>query len=1228
MNRLHKQLFSYKYKFHSKAIILIFAFVLSYLVPQAQSITEIVTDYNGYWKSGVGAIDPTVTKNSHNLLSFKYNSVHYSTGVNDATLAAHNITHASGVFKALPFSSIGGNVSSGSATYIALGTLYDGVDNGASTPLPSLRIRDVLNDGLNGLNIGTGVTNVPNTATITFPVTVINVNEISDSKPDILFTQTAQPAGAGDVMYFEDAAGVRVGNQLAVTWTSISSVGNHIIDQYSMNNVSCDLAVVNGLNSTNQPKEMRLVAYRLSEFGVTTSNAGSVTKLIIKPGGSSDPAFIAYNTEAFSIPVPVITSQPLSQTVCPGTNSPVTFSVVAFGSNLTYQWYKNTVAIAGATSSSYTITNVSAADAGTYEVQVSNASGTATSSIAYLNTVIAAQPLPVTQTIPTGNSVTLSISATNATGYQWQKDGVDISGATSSSYIVNNLTSAGTYVYRVKVLNGNDGGCISLTSNNATVIATTTLYSKSTGNINDVSSWGVNSTGSGTNPATFLRSEHTFNISNRTVASTQASLTIAGTLNVGNAVLTITPGTLLTAGRITRSGTGSIAGSATSSLSLAGVSDLNFQTGNQVLKNLNLSGGTVNLNTPLNITAGLGAGIVTVSGGILNTLDNLTLKSDANGTATVGSSAGTIVGKVTVERFMPSRRAWRLMTAPIASSGAPTINAAWMEGATSSVDDVNPGYGTHITGGSVANGFDQSPTNSPSIKYLANNTWSNLANTNVTTVKQYPGFFFFVRGNRSYTISSTVPSYTALTTVLRVKGNLNQGTQDGVPVGATGLTLVSNPYASPVSFSSLLSSSTNIKNRVYLWDPNLGGLTGVGGYTVLDWNGSSYFTVPSSAMNSIIQPGQAFFVQSNNGTSGGSFVFKEADKVSTTATTPFGRPLRTDASLMIDFKVINTDGSASMIDGTMARYNEDYADGIDNDDVIKSKNFNENISILSNGKLVTIERRSVPGNADTLSLNITGLKTAKYQLDILPGNFENLGLNASLYDRYTQKVYPVSNADTAHYTFNVTSSNSSSHQANRFSIVFSSAATLPVTITSVKATATRASTIDIEWEVLNEQNISHYEVEKLSNNSSFTAIGNVKATVGGTLKAGYSFTDNTISEGDNIYRIKSLGLDGRIQYSNVVKVTVRQSTQRLITAYPNPIRNSTFNVSLTNVKKGKYSADLYNGTGQKVYSQSFHHTGVNSIQTIMVPGNLAKGIYRLQVMSEGGVIQIINLGKE
>ena len=89
---------------------------------------------------------------------------------------------------------------------------------------------------------------------------------------------------------------------------------------------------------------------------------------------------------------PVITTQPVSQSVVPGTK--VDFTVAAAGTApFGYQWQKNGANISGATTSTYSIASAAAADAGQYRAVVTNSAGSATSNAATL-TVTAPNTAP------------------------------------------------------------------------------------------------------------------------------------------------------------------------------------------------------------------------------------------------------------------------------------------------------------------------------------------------------------------------------------------------------------------------------------------------------------------------------------------------------------------------------------------------------------------------------------------------------------------------------------------------------------------------------------------------------------------------------------------------------------------------------------------------------------------------------------------------------------------
>src|SRR5947209_7921948 len=147
--------------------------------------------------------------------------------------------------------------------------------------------------------------------------------------------------------------------------------------------------------------------------------------------------------------MPSIATQPTNQTVTAGQTA--TFMVVASGTApLSYQWQKNGANISGATSSSYTTPAATTSDSGsTFDIVVSNSAGTVTSNAATL-TVNAAAVAPtittqsVTQTVTAGQTATFTVvaSVTAPLSYQWQRNGANISGATSSSYTTPATTTS------------------------------------------------------------------------------------------------------------------------------------------------------------------------------------------------------------------------------------------------------------------------------------------------------------------------------------------------------------------------------------------------------------------------------------------------------------------------------------------------------------------------------------------------------------------------------------------------------------------------------------------------------------------------------------------------------------------------------------------------------------------------------------------------------------------
>ncbi len=121
---------------------------------------------------------------------------------------------------------------------------------------------------------------------------------------------------------------------------------------------------------------------------------------------------------------PSILAQPVSRTVAPG--EPVSFAVSATGDGaISYQWKRDDTPLAGATAAALDLGAVSAADAGDYTIDVTNAAGTTTSRFARL---VVANPVP-------GRIVNMSVRAPAGVGGEPLIVGLIVNGGAKSMLV-------------------------------------------------------------------------------------------------------------------------------------------------------------------------------------------------------------------------------------------------------------------------------------------------------------------------------------------------------------------------------------------------------------------------------------------------------------------------------------------------------------------------------------------------------------------------------------------------------------------------------------------------------------------------------------------------------------------------------------------------------------------------------------------------------------------------
>jgi hypothetical protein len=443
-------------------------------------------------------------------------------------------------------------------------------------------------------------------------------------------------------------------------------------------------------------------------------------------------------------------------------------------------------------------------------------------------------------------------------------------------------------------------------------------------------------------------------------------------------------------------------------------------------RDLTITGNT-SLSGAVNIT-----NKVEVLSGTLTTDGNLTLKSDASGTASIGNSAGTISGNITVERYIPggaSRRRTRFLASPVVGGTA----LQWRNNGTNAT-----GLGIQITGnGGASNSFDVSNnTNNPASAWTytqgatVSSSGSNGSDwTGFTTgsmsLTNGQGYRVLVRGDRMTNLSPTPGdpiNTTSTNTTISVSGTYPGSS---VVVSTTrnetfsnGWNLVGNPYPSPINWSAVTKGS-DVDASYWVYNPSSG--------TYVSHNGTS-----GTATN-LIASGQGFFVRRNTGTTGslGDITFSEASK-----TTGNGHFL--GKSQIQEFEYIMKYDSNNY-DGNLVVFDANYSDADDNFDTDKLSNASINICTKNaNGRRLSINSlKPIENEEKVIPIDVSYSVLAKYTLEF--ARMESLNnLEVLLKDKYLNKTVIVT--PELKYAFELTSDSNSTGE-NRFEFIFRKSAT-------------------------------------------------------------------------------------------------------------------------------------------------------------------------------------------
>lgn len=257
------------------------------------------------------------------------------------------------------------------------------------------------------------------------------------------------------------------------------------------------------------------------------------------------------------------------------------------------------------------------------------------------------------------------------------------------------------------------------------------------------------------------------------------------------------------------------------------------------------------------------------------------------------------------------------------------------------------------------------------------------------------------------------------------------------------------------------------------------------------------------------------------------------------------------------------------------------------------------------------------GSNPTISLTQVGAGTFK--------GINTDGITRNGVDTSTKSnMFTTTNTGVSFFTAKLGISNDHSTKTLRlFSIYmkgfnYPDMAVMPVTLQSFATTLNNNNEVNVNWTTATQSNVSHFVVQRSIDGKNFSEAGIVFSKGNSAISVNYSLTDNISSVKANLiyYRLCTVDLDGRLQYSDIRTVRISNTAAQGISVvtYPNPASNELRVTIPSTWQNKRVSYELFDVYGQlsKIVEEG------TSLQTETINvSKLTSGMYIMKVNCEG-----------
>ncbi len=237
---------------------------------------------------------------------------------------------------------------------------------------------------------------------------------------------------------------------------------------------------------------------------------------------------------------------------------------------------------------------------------------------------------------------------------------------------------------------------------------------------------------------------------------------------------------------------------------------------------------------------------------------------------------------------------------------------------------------------------------------------------------------------------------------------------------------------------------------------------------------------------------------------------------------------------------------------------------------------------------------------------------ATYNIDISPDSISWTTLDSVHENVASNNVIPVTGSGRYVRMYGLTRGTGYGYSLYEFQIFGN--IVLPITLVDFAAAAGPNETVLLTWTTEEETNNRLFQVERSSDGTHFTTIGEVPGAGNSSIPLHYQWIDSSPRQGLNFYRLLQVDLDGNSTYSKVVTMDMNAaSNNSSLTIFPNPATDQLFiqNPAGLTIRE----IQLYNAVGVQLAAYS----GLSNGTSVEIPvASLAKGLYVLKITTDHG----------